>query len=77
MGILEHIAIPKAQYLNLIGIQGAGSLLVVFSLSGIGMLTTIEFHDQATCDAIEVDDVTLYGCLPSESVTAEPTVPEQ
>jgi len=66
--ILHHLVVPEAQYAIALLCQKSSPSSVRFRLRG--MLTAIQFHDQATFRAAEVGDEKTDGMLAPEFCAA-------
>ncbi|HEX8202920.1 MAG TPA: hypothetical protein VF590_20760, partial [Isosphaeraceae bacterium] len=72
--ILEDGTVPEPQDPEPLQVQPSRSRGILLNLSGV--LTPIEFHDQAPFEADEIDDVGTDRCLPTEPAAVELAVPQ-
>jgi len=72
LGSLEHVIIPESDYAITSSFKGCSARLVVRLT--LGMLSAVEFHNQARLFANEIDEVRPNLVLSAELVAFEPAV---
>ncbi len=73
---MQHLIIPKPQYLKTLPLHPCGSFIVSFILSSFQVLPSIKFNNQLFLYADEIDNVFTHGVLPTELNAIEVLAPE-